>query len=140
MFSDLVLVCYPSSIPFLFGASRLFQDGNKHLNPQFKKRPKVTEVLLSFPISRAPHSCHHHSRIVSFADFLSSLGSVQTFLRVSKCEYEIEIVLMDTYAGVEVQIMRGINHPSIVKLLQFFESDEHYFLILECVYICKLSV
>jgi serine/threonine protein kinase len=31
----------------------------------------------------------------------------------------------------EVQIMRGIDHPSIVKLLGFFESDEHYFLVLE---------
>lgn len=27
--------------------------------------------------------------------------------------------------------MRGTNHPSIVKLLQFFESDEFYFLVLE---------
>lgn len=32
----------------------------------------------------------------------------------------------------EVQIMRGIDHPGIVKLLNFFESEEHYFLILEC--------
>ncbi|KAH8118335.1 Pkinase-domain-containing protein [Phellopilus nigrolimitatus] len=56
------------------------QDGNKHLNPQFKKRPRVTER----------------------ANILK-----------------------------EVQIMRGINHPSVVKLLQFFESEEHYFLILE---------
>lgn len=32
----------------------------------------------------------------------------------------------------EVQIMRGIDHPGIVQLLQFFESDEHYFLVLEC--------
>lgn len=31
----------------------------------------------------------------------------------------------------EVQIMRGIDHDSIVKLLGFFESEEHYFLILE---------
>lgn len=31
----------------------------------------------------------------------------------------------------EVQIMRGINHPSIVKLLSFSESPEHYFLVLE---------
>jgi len=31
----------------------------------------------------------------------------------------------------EVQIMRGIDHPGIVKLVSFFESDEHYFLILE---------
>lgn len=31
----------------------------------------------------------------------------------------------------EVQIMRGIDHPGIVRLLQFFESDEHYFLVLE---------
>ncbi|KAF7795881.1 hypothetical protein EIP86_007048 [Pleurotus ostreatoroseus] len=31
----------------------------------------------------------------------------------------------------EVQIMRGINHPSIVKLHSFFESTEHYFLVLE---------
>ncbi|KAE8537739.1 hypothetical protein D1P53_005795 [Cryptococcus gattii VGV] len=31
----------------------------------------------------------------------------------------------------EVQIMRGIDHPSIVKLLKFFESDEYYFLVLE---------
>ena len=30
--------------------------------------------------------------------------------------------------------MRGINHPSIVKLHHFFESEEHYFLILECEY------
>lgn len=28
--------------------------------------------------------------------------------------------------------MRGIDHPGVVKLLNFFESDEHYFLILEC--------
>jgi len=27
--------------------------------------------------------------------------------------------------------MRGINHPGIVKLLQFFESTEYYFLVLE---------
>ena len=31
----------------------------------------------------------------------------------------------------EVQIMRGINHPAIVKLQAFFESPEHYFLVLE---------
>lgn len=28
--------------------------------------------------------------------------------------------------------MRGINHPSVVKLLSFSESPEHYFLVLEC--------
>ena len=28
--------------------------------------------------------------------------------------------------------MRQMNHPSIVKLLQFFESNEHYFLVMEC--------
>ena len=27
--------------------------------------------------------------------------------------------------------MRGTNHPSIVRLLSFFESPEHYFLVLE---------
>lgn len=27
--------------------------------------------------------------------------------------------------------MRGIDHKGIVKLLNFFESDEHYFLVLE---------
>ncbi|KAF9076358.1 kinase-like domain-containing protein [Rhodocollybia butyracea] len=31
----------------------------------------------------------------------------------------------------EVQIMRGTNHPSIVKLTSFSESPEHYFLVLE---------
>ncbi|GAA6038991.1 hypothetical protein JCM8097_000144 [Rhodosporidiobolus ruineniae] len=31
----------------------------------------------------------------------------------------------------EVQIMRGLNHPSIVRLLNFTESREHYFLTLE---------
>jgi serine/threonine protein kinase len=56
------------------------QSGNKHLNPNFKKRPRVTER----------------------ANILK-----------------------------EVQIMRGIDHPGIVRLLQFFESDEHYFLVLE---------
>ena len=39
---------------------------------------------------------------------------------------------------LEVQIMRGTNHPSIVKLLSFFESDEYYFLVLECA--CNLSL
>lgn len=28
--------------------------------------------------------------------------------------------------------MRQLNHPSIVRLLQFFESNQHYFLVLEC--------
>lgn len=27
--------------------------------------------------------------------------------------------------------MRGTNHPGIVKLISFSESDEHYFLVLE---------
>ncbi|CUA69066.1 hypothetical protein RSOLAG22IIIB_03744 [Rhizoctonia solani] len=31
----------------------------------------------------------------------------------------------------EVAIMRGLNHQSIVKLLSFSESDEHFFLVLE---------
>lgn len=53
---------------------------DKHLNPQFKKRPKVTER----------------------ANILK-----------------------------EVQIMRGINHPNVVKLISFTESQEHYFLVLE---------
>ncbi|KAL1413592.1 MAPK-activated protein kinase Srk1 [Vanrija albida] len=56
------------------------QNGNRHLNQNFKKRPRVTER----------------------ANILK-----------------------------EVQIMRGIDHDSIVKLLGFFESEEHYFLILE---------
>ncbi|KAK6910266.1 hypothetical protein I203_104298 [Kwoniella mangroviensis CBS 8507] len=56
------------------------QHGNKHLNANFKKRPRVTER----------------------ANILK-----------------------------EVQIMRGIDHPGIVKLLAFFESEEHYFLVLE---------
>lgn len=29
--------------------------------------------------------------------------------------------------------MRGLDHPSIVRLLNFAESDEHYFLTLEYV-------
>lgn len=36
----------------------------------------------------------------------------------------------------EVQIMRGIDHPSIVRLISFSESEEYYFLVLEC----RLSV
>ncbi|KAJ3575165.1 hypothetical protein NP233_g1269 [Leucocoprinus birnbaumii] len=56
------------------------QAGDKHLNPQFKKKPRVTER----------------------ANILK-----------------------------EVQIMRGINNPAIVKLYNFFESPEHYFLIME---------
>ncbi|KAL4265582.1 Aurora kinase-like protein [Pleurotus pulmonarius] len=31
----------------------------------------------------------------------------------------------------EVQIMRGTNHPAIVRLLSFSESPEHYFIVLE---------
>ena len=27
--------------------------------------------------------------------------------------------------------MRGISHPSVVKLISFSESPEHYFLVLE---------
>jgi hypothetical protein len=27
--------------------------------------------------------------------------------------------------------MRGIDHPGVVKLLLFFESEEFYFLVLE---------
>ncbi|KAJ7228817.1 kinase-like domain-containing protein [Mycena pura] len=56
------------------------QDGDKHLNPKFKKKPRVTER----------------------ANILK-----------------------------EVQIMRSTNHPSVVKLISFSESEEHYFLVLE---------
>ncbi|KAG8743976.1 hypothetical protein FRC10_011050 [Ceratobasidium sp. 414] len=31
----------------------------------------------------------------------------------------------------EVSIMRGLNHQSIIKLISFSESEEHYFLVLE---------
>ncbi|OJA20910.1 hypothetical protein AZE42_00897 [Rhizopogon vesiculosus] len=56
------------------------QAGEKHLSPQFKKKPRVTER----------------------ANILK-----------------------------EVQIMKGTNHPSIVRLISFSESPEHYFLIME---------
>lgn len=56
------------------------QNGNKHLNQNFKKRPRVTER----------------------ANILK-----------------------------EVQIMRGTNHPNIIKLISFSESEEFYFLVLE---------
>ncbi|TFK29287.1 Ser/Thr protein kinase [Coprinopsis marcescibilis] len=56
------------------------QAGEKHLNPQFKKKPRVTER---------------------------------------------------TNVLKEVQIMRGTQHPSIIKLYSFSESQEHYFLVLE---------
>ncbi|KAF9222072.1 Pkinase-domain-containing protein [Gyrodon lividus] len=56
------------------------QAGEKHLSPQFKKKPRVTER----------------------ANILK-----------------------------EVQIMRGMNHPSIVKLTSFSESPDYYFLVLE---------
>ncbi|KAK7696622.1 hypothetical protein QCA50_001280 [Cerrena zonata] len=56
------------------------QAGDKHLNREFKKRPRATER----------------------ANILK-----------------------------EVQIMRGIDHPSIIKLISFSESPEHYFLVLE---------
>ena len=36
--------------------------------------------------------------------------------------------------------MRGIDHPGIVKLISFFESDEHYFLILECKLAHSISI
>lgn len=29
--------------------------------------------------------------------------------------------------------MRGLNHPGIVRLLNFTESPNHYYLTLECV-------
>ncbi|KAJ7086730.1 kinase-like domain-containing protein [Mycena epipterygia] len=76
------------------------QDGDKHLNPKFKKKPRVTEV----PFSSVPGP---------FAAATSDaiIPSVQTSSRV--------------------QIMRGTNHPSIVKLISFSESEEHYFLVLE---------
>ncbi|THH33804.1 hypothetical protein EUX98_g444 [Antrodiella citrinella] len=56
------------------------QAGDKHLNREFKKKPRVTER----------------------ANILK-----------------------------EVQIMRGVNHPAVIKLLSFSESEEHYFLVLE---------
>jgi len=56
------------------------QAGDKHLNPQFKKKPRVTER----------------------ANILK-----------------------------EVQIMRGTDHPSIVRLYAFSESAEFYYLVLE---------
>lgn len=28
--------------------------------------------------------------------------------------------------------MRGISHPGVVKLISFSESEEYYFLVLEC--------
>ncbi|KAF9469048.1 kinase-like domain-containing protein [Collybia nuda] len=68
-----------SAPPFARGRSSP-QAGDKHLNPKFKKKPRVTE----------------RSNILK-----------------------------------EVQIMRGTNHPSIIKLISFSESQEHYFLILE---------
>ncbi|KAK2466356.1 hypothetical protein APHAL10511_001998 [Amanita phalloides] len=56
------------------------QAGEKHLNAQFKKKPRAIE----------------RSNVLK-----------------------------------EVQIMRGINHPSVVRLYSFSESSEYYFLVLE---------
>lgn len=37
----------------------------------------------------------------------------------------------------EVQIMRGLRHGGIIELLAFTESKEHYFLVLELMYVCS---
>lgn len=40
----------------------------------------------------------------------------------------------------EVQIMRGLQHPGIVRLLGFQESREHYYLTLEYAYFPSLAL
>ncbi len=40
------------------------------------------------------------------------------------------VVINDPFY-LEVQIMCGVNHPSIIKLLSFSESSDHFFLVLE---------
>ncbi len=40
-------------------------------------------------------------------------------------------IINDSFHPTEVQIMRGTSHPSIVKLLSFSESPDHFFLVLE---------
>lgn len=40
----------------------------------------------------------------------------------------------------EVQIMRGLDHPGIVQLVQFSESSLHYFLVLELMLVLLLNI
>lgn len=60
-------------------------------------------------------------------------GQISSKVRTSPAR-EITPYSHPTYCVTEVQIMRGINHPAVVKLLLFFESLEHYFLVLERMY------
>ncbi|KAI6047328.1 kinase-like domain-containing protein [Pisolithus marmoratus] len=85
------------------------QAGEKHLSPHFKKRPRATEPWDSSCLSES--LAYKHSQ-----RYFPTMG-VRHYIGADK--------------SVEVQIMRGINHPSIVKLLSFSESPEYYFLVLE---------
>ena len=31
----------------------------------------------------------------------------------------------------EINVLKNLDHPNIVKLLEFFQDDEHYYLITE---------
>lgn len=108
--------------PSVCAALATCQAGEKHLSPRFKKKPRATEVTPSFLSFRfACSGAHYHL----FSNPSARISSKVTFY-VHICSSLSNLL-------VEVQIMRGINHPSIVKLLSFSESPEYYFLVLECV-------
>lgn len=73
-------------------------------------------------------SSHRHTEILT-SYYLLACKYSQRFVGFDSC------VLYSSYSSqflAEVQIMRGTNHSSIVKLYNFFESLEHYFLVMEC--------
>lgn len=105
--------------------SSLCKAGEKHLSPQFKKKPRVTEVTYFHILFQM---FYYGTNRTFFA------SSVQIFLKVrSICP----MTSMNSYWLAEVQIMRGMNHPSIVKLISFSESSDYYFLVLERKQLCS---
>ncbi|PPQ77330.1 hypothetical protein CVT25_010912 [Psilocybe cyanescens] len=95
------------------------QAGDKHLNPQFKKKPRVTEV---------PFYIHTLSQVSVLCSDLDPSNSVQIFSRVSLQDFVPKYL---SHVPPEVQIIRGTSHPSIVKLYSFSESEEYYYLVME---------
>ncbi|KAK5000465.1 MAPK-activated protein kinase Srk1, partial [Cryomyces antarcticus] len=96
--------------------------GDNIMHPDFKKQPKTVEVRTASEIIPHVVTLRFNKPARHRASFSVTIPAYQQRLTYSTQRANIL---------KEVQIMRQLDHPNIVKLVDFSESRQYYYIVLE---------
>ena len=117
-------------------------DGNNQINGPFSDKLELSEISFSISnklfINEIEHSPEKKYKIVkcigngSYGDvFLAYNLFTKEKVAIKKIFKSNEQLLSDGIIIDEIEILKSLNHPDIVKIIEFYGTDEAYYIVNE---------